>query len=102
MIGLGQCVGDGKADVGAAGHSFLVADAGLRDHLEHVGFGQQRRIEDQRARDFDGVVDQQQDQVVRRGGVFGQTLGQRDADGHFHVAGEAAQDFAHQLALAAV
>jgi len=59
-------------------------------------------VQDQRPRHLDGIVDQQQDQVVRRGGVFGQSLGQRDADRHFDVAGEAAQNVAHQFALAAV
>ena len=39
---------------------------------------------------------------MRRGGIVGQALGQRDADRHFDVAGQAAQDFAHQLAFALV
>jgi hypothetical protein len=86
----------------AACHGFLMADAGFGDQLEHVAFGQQRRLDDQRAGNLDRIVDQQKDQVMRGSGVLGQALGQRDADRHFHVAGEAAQDLAHQFALALV
>jgi len=101
-VAFGQRVGDRNADIRAARDRDLMADAGFGDHLQHVGFGQQRRVDDQRAGNFDGIVHQQQDQVVRRGGVFGQAFGQGDTDRHFHVTGEALEDFAHQFAFAAV
>ncbi len=37
---------------------------------------------------------------MRRGHIVGQLFGQRNADRHFNVMGELAQDFAHKLALA--
>ncbi len=39
---------------------------------------------------------------MRCGGVFGQALGQGDADRHFHIAGQALENFAHQFAFAVV
>jgi hypothetical protein len=102
MFAGGEGGGDRLADMGAARHGFGLGDAGFGDQLEDIGLGEERAVQDQRPRHFDAVIDQQQNQVVRCGGIFGQALGQGDADRHFHIAGEAAQDVAHQFALAAV
>ena len=59
-------------------------------------------MQDQGAGDFYLVVHQKHDQVMRHGDVIGQALGQRDADRHLDIAGEAAENFAHQVAFAAI
>jgi deoxyribose-phosphate aldolase len=76
--------------------------------VRHAGFGHESQdvvvaelaaAQDDGAGDFDLVVAQEQDEIDRRVFVVGELLREVDADGHFDVAREAQQDFAHQHAL---
>ena len=80
----------------------MMRHADARDQVQDVFLAQQRTFEDEGAGDLDGIVHQHQDEIVRRGDILGQALGDGDADRHFDVPGQAAQNLPHQGAFALI
>ena len=79
----------------------LSGDIGLGDEFEQVLIGQEPAAQHRAAgRLRSGRSTSKEDEVVRGVGIVGQALGQGDADRHLDVARQAAQDLAHQRALA--
>jgi hypothetical protein len=90
------------SDIGALGDRLLVRSVGMSDEIEGIFVREQRASQDQRTRNLDGVVDQEKDEVVGRGGIVCEPLGERDADRHLHVPCQPAQDLVHEFTLAGI
>ncbi len=86
-IGLHQSFRNIFADVRTLGDFDLMIARTVFDDANEIGIGENRTAGQNRGGDFNAVIHQHEDEIVRRLGCVGKTFGQRDADRHFDVFG---------------